>query len=43
MQGLPRQPAELPRGHRLVMFRENTEDLYAGVEFNPVPEKLSAT
>ena len=25
----------------LVIFRENTEDLYAGVEFNPVPEKLS--
>ena len=25
----------------LVIFRENTEDLYSGVEFNPVPEKLS--
>ncbi len=25
----------------IVVFRENTEDLYAGVEFNPVPEKLS--
>ncbi len=24
----------------LVVFRENTEDLYAGVEFNPVPERL---
>ncbi len=24
----------------IVVFRENTEDLYAGVEFNPVPEKL---
>ncbi len=27
----------------LVMFRENTEDLYAGVEFNPVPPELAAT
>jgi isocitrate/isopropylmalate dehydrogenase len=25
----------------LVVFRENTEDLYAGVEFSPVPEELS--
>ncbi len=24
----------------LVVFRENTEDLYAGVEFHPVPKKL---
>ncbi|MCU0248874.1 MAG: isocitrate/isopropylmalate dehydrogenase family protein [Vicinamibacterales bacterium] len=27
----------------LVMFRENTEDLYAGVEFNPVPTQLADT
>jgi isocitrate/isopropylmalate dehydrogenase len=27
----------------LVMFRENTEDLYAGVEFSPVPAQLSET
>jgi isocitrate/isopropylmalate dehydrogenase len=27
----------------LVMFRENTEDLYAGVEFSPVPPELAAT
>ena len=26
----------------LVMFRENTEDLYSGVEFNTVPAELSA-
>ncbi|MBN1153859.1 isocitrate/isopropylmalate dehydrogenase family protein [candidate division KSB1 bacterium] len=26
----------------LVVFRENTEDLYAGVEFHPVPEKLNS-
>jgi len=25
----------------LVVFRENTEDLYSGVEFNPVPSELS--
>lgn len=25
----------------IVVFRENTEDLYAGVEFSPVPEELS--
>jgi isocitrate/isopropylmalate dehydrogenase len=25
----------------LVVFRENTEDLYSGVEFNPVPQDLS--
>jgi 3-isopropylmalate dehydrogenase len=25
----------------LVIFRENTEDLYSGVEFNPVPAELS--
>jgi 3-isopropylmalate dehydrogenase len=27
----------------LVMFRENTEDLYAGVEFSPVPAALADT
>lgn len=27
----------------LVIFRENTEDLYSGVEFNPVPIELSNT
>ena len=27
----------------LVIFRENTEDLYAGVEFSPVPVELSQT
>jgi 3-isopropylmalate dehydrogenase len=28
-------------GIDLVVFRENTEDLYAGVEFSPVPRELS--
>jgi 3-isopropylmalate dehydrogenase len=27
----------------LVVFRENTEDLYAGVEFSPVPQELATT
>ncbi|HSP35318.1 MAG TPA: isocitrate/isopropylmalate dehydrogenase family protein [Thermoanaerobaculia bacterium] len=30
-------------GIDLVVFRENTEDLYAGVEFGPVPPELSRT
>jgi len=34
-----------PLNHRqaidLVVFRENTEDLYAGVEFSPVPRELA--
>jgi 3-isopropylmalate dehydrogenase len=30
-------------GIDLVIFRENTEDLYSGVEFSPVPEELKAT
>ncbi len=29
-------------GIDLVIFRENTEDLYAGVEFHPVPQELAA-
>lgn len=27
----------------IVVFRENTEDLYCGVEFNPVPDELIST
>ena len=30
-------------GIDLVIFRENTEDLYAGVEFSPVPRALAQT
>ena len=30
-------------GIDMVIFRENTEDLYAGVEFSPVPDELKAT
>jgi len=38
----PGNPLNVNDAVDLVVFRENTEDLYAGVEFHPVPEKLSA-
>jgi 3-isopropylmalate dehydrogenase len=34
-------PLNLKEGIDIVVFRENTEDLYAGVEFNPVPQELA--
>jgi 3-isopropylmalate dehydrogenase len=37
----PGNPLNFKEGIDLVVFRENTEDLYAGVEFNPVPRELS--
>ncbi len=33
----PGNPLNYKESIDLVVFRENTEDLYAGVEFNPVP------
>ncbi len=36
-------PLNYKDGLDLVVFRENTEDLYAGVEFNPVPAELAET
>ncbi len=39
----PGNPLNFKEGIDLVIFRENTEDLYAGVEFNPVPDELAAT
>lgn len=33
-------PLNYKEGIDLVVFRENTEDLYAGVEFSPVPAEL---
>ncbi|MDX2413122.1 MAG: isocitrate/isopropylmalate dehydrogenase family protein [Woeseiaceae bacterium] len=36
----PENPLNYHEGIDLVIFRENTEDLYSGVEFNPVPDKL---
>ncbi len=38
----PGNPLNFKEGIDLVIFRENTEDLYAGVEFGPVPAELSA-
>jgi len=35
-------PLNLDDAIDVVVFRENTEDLYAGVEFSPVPAELSA-
>jgi len=40
-KAFPENPLNYHEGIDLVIFRENTEDLYSGVEFNPVPEKLS--
>jgi 3-isopropylmalate dehydrogenase len=39
----PGNPLNYKEGIDLVVFRENTEDLYAGVEFSPVPPELVAT
>ena len=39
----PGNPLNFKEGLDLVVFRENTEDLYAGVEFNPVPAQLAST
>jgi 3-isopropylmalate dehydrogenase len=36
-------PLNYREGIDLVVFRENTEDLYAGVEFSPVPPELAST
>ncbi len=36
-------PLNYKEGIDLVVFRENTEDLYSGVEFSPVPDEVSAT
>ncbi len=35
-------PLNFKEGIDLVVFRENTEDLYSGVEFGPVPKELSS-
>ncbi len=39
----PGNPLNYRSGIDLVVFRENTEDLYSGVEFSPVPEALATT
>jgi len=37
----PGNPLNYKENIDLVVFRENTEDLYAGVEFSPVPKEVS--
>jgi 3-isopropylmalate dehydrogenase len=37
----PGNPLNFEEGIDLVVYRENTEDLYVGVEYHPVPESLS--
>lgn len=37
----PGNPLNMQEDIKITVFRENTEDLYAGVEFHPVPEALS--
>lgn len=37
----PGNPLNFKENIDIVVFRENTEDLYAGVEFNPVPQELA--
>ena len=39
-KGYAGNPLNFKEGIDLVVFRENTEDLYAGVEFSPVPPEL---
>ena len=39
----PGNALNFKEGIDLVVFRENTEDLYTGVEFGPVPEELAGT
>ena len=42
-KGYAGNPLNFKEDLDLVIFRENTEDLYAGVEFSPVPAELSQT
>ena len=42
-KGYPGNPLNYKEGINLVVFRENTEDLYSGVEFTPVPQQLADT
>lgn len=39
-KAFPGNPINYKEGIDLVVFRENTEDLYAGVEFSPVPQEV---
>jgi len=39
-KAFPGNPLNFKEGIDIVVFRENTEDLYSGVEFHPVPDEL---
>jgi 3-isopropylmalate dehydrogenase len=39
-KGYPGNPLNYRDGIDLVVFRENTEDLYVGIEYHPLPEKV---
>lgn len=39
----PGNPLNYKKGIDIVVFRENTEDLYSGVEFHPIPAELAKT
>src|SRR5512139_2557860 len=41
IKAYPGNALNFKEGIDLVVFRENTEDLYAGVEFNPVPPQVA--
>ncbi len=43
IKAYPQNPLNYREGIDLVVFRENTEDLYSGVEFNTVPDELRDT
>ncbi len=43
IKAYPGNPLNYREGIDLVVFRENTEDLYAGVEFSPVPAAVAET
>ena len=41
IKAYPGNPLNFKEKIDIVVFRENTEDLYSGVEFNPVPQELA--
>ncbi|MDD4919012.1 MAG: isocitrate/isopropylmalate family dehydrogenase, partial [candidate division Zixibacteria bacterium] len=41
-KGYAGNPLNYKEGIDLIVFRENTEDLYAGVEFHPLPDEVRA-
>ena len=42
-KGYENNPLNYRDGIDLVVFRENTEDLYVGIEFHPLPDEVRAT